>query len=189
MHSGIHKHTDTFPAFPVRKFDNRAARDGVICRQPLRVAGASRTHIGVTGGESPYRSGQGPHVLSAAFSRLGAQFMGGRARGSRKARRCSIGLSTPVSVAHPCERGLAVSNRNWSIIMTTSHRGEIRQNQGAHPANIPSEILNSALIEVDSIGVLLECHQKGWHLLTAADLALLVGNLRSLADKLEKGHE
>jgi hypothetical protein len=82
-------------------------------------AGASYAK-NVAGGESPYRSGQGPHVSSAAFSRLGAQFMGVRAGGGRKARRCSIGLSTPVSVAHPCERGLAVQNRNWSIIMANN---------------------------------------------------------------------
>ena len=70
-----------------------------------------------------------------------------------------------------------------------THRGDPRPNQGAHPANILPEVLNSALIEVDSISVLLECHQKGWHLLSDADLALIVGNLRSLASKLERGHE
>ena len=63
--------------------------------------------------------------------------------------------------------------------------GAIRPNQGAPHANIPPEILNSALIEVDSISVLLECHQRGWNLLTDDMLSLIVGNLRSLADKLE----
>lgn len=67
--------------------------------------------------------------------------------------------------------------------------GEIRPNPGAPSANIPSEILNSALIEVDSIGVLLECHQRGWKKLTDADLTLIIGNLRSLAERLEQGHE
>ena len=67
-------------------------------------------------------------------------------------------------------------------------QGEIRPNPGAPSANIPSEILSSALIEVDSISVLLECHQRGWNKLTDADLTLIVGNLRSLADKLEGRH-
>ena len=70
-----------------------------------------------------------------------------------------------------------------------THQGEIRPNPGAPVAVIPPEILNSALIEVDSISVLLECHQRGWNMLTAADLTLIVENLRSLADKLESGHE
>ena len=75
------------------------------------------------GVDSPYRSGPRPHVLSAAFSRLGAQFMGARAGGGCKARRCSIGLSTPVSVAHPFDRGLAVHNRYWSINMANATKG------------------------------------------------------------------
>ena len=79
-------------------------------------AGASHAK-NVAGGGSPYRSGQEPHVSSAAFSRLGARVTGGRAGGSRKARRCSIGLPTSVSVAHPFGSGLAVQNRDWSINM------------------------------------------------------------------------
>lgn len=78
---------------------------------------------------SPIRSGQEPHVLSAAFSRSGAQFMGGRAGGSRKARRCSIGLPTSVPVAHPFGSGLAVHDRKWSINMANATpRGAIRPN-------------------------------------------------------------
>lgn len=46
--------------------------------------------------------------------------MGGRAGGAVKARRCSIGLQTPVSVAHPFCSGLAVPHRNWSTTVTTT---------------------------------------------------------------------
>ncbi len=86
--------------------------------------GQGQTNLAVpsvtVGVDSPNRSGPRPHVLSAAFSRLGAQFMGARAGGGCKARRCSIGLSTPVSVAHPFDRGSAVHNRYWSIIMANT---------------------------------------------------------------------
>ena len=70
-----------------------------------------------------------------------------------------------------------------------THQGEIRPNPGAPIAIIPPEILNSCLIGVDSISVLLECHQRGWNKLTAADLTMIVENLRSIADRLESSHE
>lgn len=72
------------------------------------------------GGESPNWSGEKPHsVCHAAFLSPGVSSYGRPGGGSRKARRCSIGLSTSVSVAHPFESGTAVTNRNWSKIMAT----------------------------------------------------------------------
>ncbi len=54
------------------------------------------------------------------FRCLGASSYGRPGGGSRKARRCSIGLSTSVRSAHPFESALAVHNRNWSNIMRKS---------------------------------------------------------------------
>ena len=88
---------------------------GQNCRKS-GMCWASRPLIGMAGVGSPYESGQGPHkLLFAAFSRLGAQVMGDRGGRGCMARRCSIGLPTPVSVARPFGRGLAVQHRNWSV--------------------------------------------------------------------------
>lgn len=71
------------------------------------------------GGESPNWSGEKPQsVCHAAFLSPGVSSYGRPGGGSRKARRCSIGLSTSVSVAHPFESGSAVTNRNWSKAIT-----------------------------------------------------------------------
>ena len=52
------------------------------------------------------------------FCRLGVSSNGRPGGRSRKARRCSTGLQTSVSVAHPFCSGSAVTNRNWSTAMT-----------------------------------------------------------------------
>lgn len=187
MHKRTNKHADTFPAFPIRKSDERAARDGVICRQPLRVAGASRTHIGVTGIGVPFKGGIMGRV-TAAFLCPMVRFMAGRVRGE-KSPPLLLTVRQPQPDRHPIGVGRRDTTRQEKTIMTTSHQGEIRPNSGAPSANIQPEVLNSALIGVDSISALLECHQRGWNMLTAADLTLIVENLRSLADKLESGHE
>lgn len=76
------------------------------------------------GGESPNRSGRKPHcVCHAAFLRLGVSAYGGAGRGSRKARRCSAGLSTPLGRRHPGVRAraaVAQCNRTEHIIMAAN---------------------------------------------------------------------
>ena len=54
------------------------------------------------------------------FCRLGAPSFGQPGGRSRKARRCSTGLPTPVRSALPFGSGVAVHNRNWSNIMRKS---------------------------------------------------------------------
>ncbi len=54
------------------------------------------------------------------FCRLGAPSFGQPGGRSRKARRCSTGLPTPVRSALPFGSGKAVHNRNWSNIMRKS---------------------------------------------------------------------
>ena len=70
------------------------------------------TEKDVIGGESPNGAAMSRNVHALRlFCRLGASSYGRPGGGSRKARRCSIGLSTSVSVAHPFESGLAVIYR------------------------------------------------------------------------------
>jgi hypothetical protein len=60
----------------------------------------------------------------AAFLRLGALFMGGRAGGAARLAGAPPVVMTPVSVARPVITELAVHNRNWSTscsIYSTSH--------------------------------------------------------------------
>jgi hypothetical protein len=56
------------------------------------------------------------HQASGFFSPV-RPVLGGRA-GGPQGRRCSIGMSTPVSVALPIDMGLAVTHRNWSKTMS-----------------------------------------------------------------------
>lgn len=75
-------HTDArrFTAAPIRVYASP-----VVGKQP------------VTGGASPEWSGEKPHsACLAAFSCLGESSNGRPGGGSRKARRCSTGLATPV---------------------------------------------------------------------------------------------
>jgi hypothetical protein len=105
------------------------------------VVKTKTTGIGV-----PNWSGEEPLCSrKRLFCRLGMPYgrPGGR---SRKARRCSIGTPTSVSVAHPIGVGLAVTNRNWSNIMADNTRGatapelETRNHQFAR-ANADGKLL------------------------------------------------
>jgi hypothetical protein len=82
------------------------------------------------------------------FCRLGAPSYGRPGRGSRKARRCSTGLSTPFGAAHPFDSGMAVHNRNWSNTMqkTTCKTGvaACRNLFGEHPEDVISPINSAA---------------------------------------------
>lgn len=75
------------------------------------------------------------------FCRLGVPSYGRPGRGSRKARRCSTGLSTPFGAAHPFDSGMAVQNRNWSNTM---------QNTPASPALTPAAICSASTRKTSS---------------------------------------
>ena len=66
------------------------------------------------------------------FCRLGVSSYGRPGGGSRKARRCSTGLSTSVSVAHPFDSGSAVQNRNWSNTMENTTKAASARNLSLH---------------------------------------------------------
>lgn len=73
-----------------------------------------------TGGDSPSGAAMSRTAFAMRlFCRLGAPSFGRAGRGSRKARRCSTGLSTLPGSALPFDSGWRFFNRNWSNLMCT----------------------------------------------------------------------
>lgn len=77
------------------------------------VAETKASGIAVLNGAAMSRK----HQAVRLFCRLGVPSNGRPGGRSRKARRCSTGTATPVSVAHPIAVGRAVIYRNWSNTM------------------------------------------------------------------------
>lgn len=88
------------------------------------------------------------------FCRLGAPSFGRPGGRSRKARRCSTGLPTPVSVALPFGSGMAVQNRNWSThtMKTTA--------TPFYPCNLAGELLFEVRADIPAINALetVQCY-------------------------------
>lgn len=103
-----------------------------------------------TGGESPIGAARSrtAHVLRL-FSCLGVSaFYGGTGRGSRKARRCSAGLSTPLGCRHPGVRAreaVRFTNRSEHITMANTAKGAHAPTQPHLPA-----IADELVIELDA---------------------------------------
>jgi len=107
-----------------------------------------------TGGDSPDGAAMSREQYAMRlFCRLGVSSYGRPGGGSRKARRCSTGLSTSVSVAHPFDSGSAVTNRNWSNTMQNTTQGASVRNLSLHhsivellvaPESAPETMLEQA---------------------------------------------
>lgn len=97
------------------------ADDHDLTTASTRAHDRAATEKNVVGFDSPSGAAMSRTAFALRlFCRLGAPSFGRPGGGSRKARRCSTGLSTSVSVALPFDSGMAVQNRNWSTAMTKS---------------------------------------------------------------------
>ena len=120
----MYKPATTFSSSSIRHRDNPAGRDGVIFRQSLRVAGASYTHIGVTGIGVPHTGGIIGRV-KAAFLCPMVRFMAGRGRGEQSPPML-VSVRQPEPDRHPIGVGRRDTTRLRATIMTTSHQGDPR---------------------------------------------------------------
>ena len=106
----------------------RAARSGYHAA----VAETTATGIDVPSGAAMSRK----QYAMRLFCRLGVSSNGRPGGRSRKAHRCSTGTSTPVSVAHPIDVGMAVTYRNWSNTMSNTTQGASARNLLLHHSTV-----------------------------------------------------
>ena len=171
----MHKHTDTFPAFPVRKFDNASA--------PIMVMSLL----------SPDASGAGPLTLKQRRIKRHPEALFHACRSTMAA---GVGILRdgrflcPVLATPTCPPPKPLTEVADSITAKESemshdtHQGEIRP-------NTPTlEIISGVLGVVDSIAVLLDTGLRyPQTTITPEWSATIAEQFRMLADMMENRHE